>query len=147
MMAGEQEGVRAAAEAVTQTSEAVEKGGDAMASFVAAADPVTALEVVDVAGRTASAFPPINWLVDAMTFVHYSVPLSWAATAVCFTVAFRTLILPAVRRRGRPDSLPSTHHDSHLLRVRHCVRSGGAHDAKQRQDARCSAWYLQALAL
>jgi hypothetical protein len=52
-----------------------------------------------------------------MTFVHYSVPLSWAATAVCFTVAFRTLILPAVRRRSRPDSLPSTHHTTLIFFV------------------------------
>lgn len=93
-----EEGATAAAEAATQTGAAVERGSDAMASFIAAADPVTSLTpaALEVVERTTSSFPPINWLVDAMTFVHYTVPLSWAATAVCFTLAFRTMILPAV---------------------------------------------------
>jgi membrane protein insertase Oxa1/YidC/SpoIIIJ len=99
-----QEGATAAAEAATQTGAAVERGSDAMASFIAAADPVTSLTpaALEVVERTTSSFPPINWLVDAMTFVHYAVPLSWAATAVCFTLAFRTMILPAVRHPSGP---------------------------------------------
>jgi hypothetical protein len=99
-----------------------------------------ALEVVE---RTTSSFPPINWLVDAMTFVHYAVPLSWAATAVCFTLAFRTMILPAVRHPSGPclrDFL--TFLLMTLTLSCACVPcSGGPDDAKQRQDARRSARY------
>jgi YidC/Oxa1 family membrane protein insertase len=88
-----EEGTVAAADAVTQTATAVQSGTDSMSAFLATADPAPVLALAE---RTTSAFPPINWLIDAMTLVHYSVPLSWAATIVAFTIAFRTVILPAV---------------------------------------------------
>lgn len=91
----------ATAEAATQSGAAAQSGADAMAAYIATAEPAVSSTVpatLMAIEQAPSFFPAVNWLVKAMTFTHYAVPLSWAATIVVFTAAFRTVILPAVTR-------------------------------------------------
>jgi membrane protein insertase Oxa1/YidC/SpoIIIJ len=55
----------------------------------------------DVIATTAAAatdhyLPTVNWLIQAMEYVHHTVPLPWWATIIAFTVGFRTLLLPVI---------------------------------------------------